>query len=34
MNKKMDRMDVFDRGAIIIFISAEDHSRGEVLNAN
>jgi len=27
-------MDVFDQGAIIIFISAEDDSIGNVLNAN
>ena len=27
-------MDVFDAGAIIIFISAEDDSIGSVLNAN
>ena len=27
-------MDVFDQGAIIIFISAEDDGIGSILNAN
>ena len=27
-------MDVFDQGAIIIFISAEDDTIGNIINAN